>query len=223
MKKLIALLMVAVLALCLCACSSSDTNKDVKVIDITLTEEEYAFGVKKGDAELLSKVNDYIAQIKQDGTFDEICDRYFGEGTPVGVTSAKQDSSKDQLIVATNAEFAPFEYMKGNTFYGVDMESVVFENLRFPIERTEKIESILALAEKINASLPEAIRNSWRWQILYLRARIDKEMLDGDMHITPACEALMEELCKIFHAETANYCVAPPTRDAMKELRGGTL
>jgi polar amino acid transport system substrate-binding protein len=122
MKKLIALLMVAVLALCLCACSSSDTNKDVKVIDITLTEEEYAFGVKKGDAELLSKVNAYIAQIKQDGTFDEICDRYFGEGTPVGVTSAKQDSSKDQLIVATNAEFAPFEYMKGNTFYGVDME-----------------------------------------------------------------------------------------------------
>ena len=122
MKKLIALLMVTVLALCLCACGSSDTNKDVKVIDITLTEEDYAFGVKKGDAELLSKVNAYIEQIKQDGTFDKICDRYFGEGTPVGVTSAKQDSSKDQLIVATNAEFAPFEYMKGSTFYGVDME-----------------------------------------------------------------------------------------------------
>ncbi len=122
MKKFVALLMVAVLALCLCACSGSETNKDVKVIDITLTEEDYAFGVKKGDTELLNKVNAYIAQIKQDGTFDKICDRYFGEGTPIGVTSAKQDASKDQLIVATNAEFAPFEYMKGNTFYGVDME-----------------------------------------------------------------------------------------------------
>ena len=123
MKKFVALLLVAVLALTLCACGGSgDTNKDVKVIDISLTEEDYAFGVKKGDAELLSKVNAYIAQIKQDGTFDEICDRYFGDGTPVGVTSAKQDASKDQLIVATNADFAPFEYMKGNTFYGVDME-----------------------------------------------------------------------------------------------------
>ena len=38
------------------------------------------------------------------------------------MTSATEDSAKDQLVVATNAEFEPFEYKKGDTFYGIDME-----------------------------------------------------------------------------------------------------
>ena len=29
---------------------------------------------------------------------------------------------KTQLVVATNAEFAPWEYKEGNKFYGIDME-----------------------------------------------------------------------------------------------------
>ena len=92
------------------------------MVDIQLTQEEYAFGVQKDDPDLLAKVNEYIAQIKKDGTFDSICNKYFSGGEPTGVTSAALDSSKDQLVVATNAQFEPFEYMKGDTFYGVDME-----------------------------------------------------------------------------------------------------
>ena len=38
------------------------------------------------------------------------------------MTSAKLDTSKDQLVVATNASFEPFEYMKGDKYYGIDME-----------------------------------------------------------------------------------------------------
>ena len=42
----------------------------------------------------------------------------------VGVTSATKDGNKadQQLVVATNAEFAPWEYKEGNKFYGIDME-----------------------------------------------------------------------------------------------------
>jgi polar amino acid transport system substrate-binding protein len=58
----------------------------------------------------------------EDGTFEEICNKYFGDGTPTPVTSATEDPSKDQLVVATNAEFAPFEYMEGAYYYGIDME-----------------------------------------------------------------------------------------------------
>ena len=32
------------------------------------------------------------------------------------------DTSKDQLIVATNAAFEPFEYTKGDSYLGIDME-----------------------------------------------------------------------------------------------------
>lgn len=102
--------------------ASTNAGSVVKTIDISLTDEQYAFGVDKNNAELLEQTNAYIAQVKEDGTLDEICDKYFGDGTPEGVTSAKQDDSKEQLVVATNAEFSPFEYKEGDTFYGIDME-----------------------------------------------------------------------------------------------------
>ena len=93
-----------------------------KVIDVDLTTEEYAFGIDKDQPELLEKTNEYIAQIMSDGTFDEICNKYFGDGTPTPVVSAAEDASKDQLLVATNAAFAPFEYMEGDSYLGIDME-----------------------------------------------------------------------------------------------------
>ena len=105
----------------MCIRDRSSTAK-VKVIDIDLSSEEYAFGVDKNQPELMEAANELIAEIKDNGQLDEICNHYFGNGEPVGVTSAVEDASKDQLIVATNAEFEPFEYKKGDTFYGIDME-----------------------------------------------------------------------------------------------------
>lgn len=122
-RKIAAVSMMAVMAFMVVGCTASTGGNDVvKTIDISLTDELYAFGVDKNNDELLSQTNQYIAQVKEDGTLDEICDHYFGDGTPVGVTSAKQDDSKEQLVIATNAEFAPFEYKEGDTFYGIDME-----------------------------------------------------------------------------------------------------
>ena len=101
---------------------SGDGSVTAKVINIDLTSEEYAFGVDKNQPELLDQVNGFIAKIQEDGTFDEICDKYFGGGEPEAVESAELDSSKDQLVVATNAAFEPFEYTKGDQYYGIDME-----------------------------------------------------------------------------------------------------
>lgn len=101
---------------------SGDGSVTAKVIDIDLTSEEYAFGVDKNQPELLDQVNGFIAKIQEDGTFDEICDKYFGGGEPEAVESAELDSSKDQLVVSTNAAFEPFEYTKGDQYYGIDME-----------------------------------------------------------------------------------------------------
>ncbi len=120
MKKIISLLaLVAILATLCCACSKADT---AKVIDIELTQEDYAFGVDKTQPELSEKVDAFIDKIMKDGTFDDICNNYFGDGIPVKVTSAEKDSSKDQLVVATNAAFEPFEYKDGSSYVGIDME-----------------------------------------------------------------------------------------------------
>ncbi len=129
MKKSVKILSV-ILALvivvgCFAACGGNDDKTPtakVKVIDINLTDELYAFGVDKNQPELLEKVNAFIAEIKENGKFDAICEAYFGDGEKKGVTSAVEDASKDQLVVATNAQFEPFEYKVGDKFYGIDME-----------------------------------------------------------------------------------------------------
>ena len=134
LKKLLAISMSAVLAMtALTACGSKDdsseagsgsasSKKTAKVIEIDLTDEQYAFGVDKEQPELLTQVNDFIKSMNEDGTFEEICNHYFGDGEPVAVESATLDANKDQLVVATNAAFEPFEYTKGDSYYGIDME-----------------------------------------------------------------------------------------------------
>ena len=123
MKKILVLCLTFVMAMsALAGCGSKEAVK-AKVIDIELTSEDYAFGVDKTQPELLEKTNAFIAEIKANGTFEEICNKYFGDGTPTAVTSAKEDPSKDQLVVATNAAFEPFEYTDGgNGYLGIDME-----------------------------------------------------------------------------------------------------
>ena len=123
MKKFLSVFLTAALAVSMLAgCGSKGETVTAKVIDIDLTNEEYAFGVDKNQPELLEKTNEFIAKIKSDGTPDEICKKYFSDGVPEAVKSATLDTSKDQLVVATNAAFEPFEYTKGDDYYGIDME-----------------------------------------------------------------------------------------------------
>jgi len=132
-KKVLTVLLTAVMAISMTACggdkekaeggsADKESAKGVKTIEIDLTNEEYAFGVDKTQPELLEQVNAFIAKIKEDGTLDEICEKYFANGEPTAVKSAELDTSKDQLVVATNAAFEPFEYTKGEDYYGIDME-----------------------------------------------------------------------------------------------------
>lgn len=124
MKKLLMILVLSVFSISLVACGSKDkdSSSKVKVIDIQLTQEEYAFGVDKSNPELLEAVNELIADSMEDGTFEKILDNNFGDGTAVAIESAEIDSSKEQLVVATNAAFEPFEYKLGDKYYGIDME-----------------------------------------------------------------------------------------------------
>lgn len=124
MKKILMILVLSMFSLSLVACVSKDKDSSsrVKVIDIQLTQEEYAFGVDKNNPELLAAVNELIADSMEDGTFEKILDNNFGDGTAVAIESAEIDSSKEQLVVATNAAFEPFEYKLGDKYYGIDME-----------------------------------------------------------------------------------------------------
>lgn len=51
---------------------------DLRLLDEKLSEESYAIAIHKDDIELLSKVNQTLARIKTDGTYEELMDKYFG-------------------------------------------------------------------------------------------------------------------------------------------------
>jgi polar amino acid transport system substrate-binding protein len=56
------------------------------VADTSFTAEQYGIALKKGNAELLAKVNQGLAGIKADGTYDKIFAQYFG--APPGAAAA---------------------------------------------------------------------------------------------------------------------------------------
>ena len=129
MKKLLSLLLV-ICSLCLClgltACGS--TEPKVKLIDVKLTDENYAFVLKKGNTELKDDFNAYLAEIKENGTFDAIVAKYFeGVGEKIGYTVATDyeasENTAENFVVATNCPFEPFEYIQvDGKIYGIDME-----------------------------------------------------------------------------------------------------
>jgi len=96
----------------------------LKVIDIALSSENYGIGIDPNQADLKGKIDKILADNAAE--IDAIKDKYMNgnEASFVGVTSAAKDVSKadKQLVVATNAEFAPWEYKEGNLYYGIDME-----------------------------------------------------------------------------------------------------
>ena len=52
------------------------TYTNLKVLPVTLTEEEYAIAVKKGNTKLLNELNSFIKEIKENGKLDEIINSY---------------------------------------------------------------------------------------------------------------------------------------------------
>ena len=96
----------------------------LKIIDIALSSENYGIGIDPAQADLKASIDAILAD-KADA-IEAIKEKYMNsdEENYVGVESATKDNSKaaSQLVVATNAEFAPWEFKIGNKFYGIDME-----------------------------------------------------------------------------------------------------
>ena len=50
-----------------------------KIVGEPFTSEEYGFALRKSDTELLAKINQALATLKANGTYDQIYQKYFGE------------------------------------------------------------------------------------------------------------------------------------------------
>lgn len=132
MKKILAaLLTVATVITCAFAFTACDKNgggatEKIKMVDVDLSSEQYAFIVKKSNTELLNKVNSILDSKKTE--IQAIMDKYLNateeQLATFGSNSIKTSATAgaNELVVATNIDFAPFEYYNGNKIAGIDIE-----------------------------------------------------------------------------------------------------
>ncbi len=118
------------LALLLTGCCKKDQKPEtkLKLIDIKLTNEEYAFAVSKKNPQLRDNLNQYIETLKTSGIFESIVAIYTdkenkGSKTGVKFTTAEVANTDKNLIIVTNCPFEPFEFIeKDGLMYGIDLE-----------------------------------------------------------------------------------------------------
>ena len=137
MKRFLTLL----LAVCMCflclgltACGKEKGEPVVKVLEVELTNEQYAIAVNKTNTALLNEINAAMRQLKEDGTYDAIYAKYTAddyeskEGDYVMDVLTGDDVSLQNLnpeihfAIATSADFPPFENKLGKMFVGLDIE-----------------------------------------------------------------------------------------------------
>jgi hypothetical protein len=85
---------------------------------------------------------------------------------------------------------------------------------------SESVQRAYELAEAVNARLPEWAKRNWRWEILHLRAVLDRERFGGGGLQSPTAEAAMLRLIEIYHCQIEtddpyHHRVRPPLRRAV--------
>ena len=123
MKKIITFALAIICIFTLCSCTKQEK---LKIIDIALTEEDYAFIMQKGNTTLQNDFNEYLQTIEDNGEFDKIVDKYINnKDGKQGVTPKTSGYTNDAntFVVATNMPFGPFEYKDvDGKAYGIDIE-----------------------------------------------------------------------------------------------------
>ena len=99
-------------------------NTGLTILNEEFANEDYAAVIKKENSELLESVNKALKELKEDGTLDKIISSYIpGDGEEAGTYHYTQTvTDGDKLVMATNAQFPPYEYYESNDIIGIDVE-----------------------------------------------------------------------------------------------------
>ena len=99
-------------------------SEGLKILDGAYSEEEYALCFEKENQELCDQFNDVIQELKDDGTFEQIANSYIGDSAGENYYESPEDvdRSNGTLVMATNAEFPPYEYYEGEDIVGLDAD-----------------------------------------------------------------------------------------------------
>lgn len=91
---------------------------------------------------------------------------------------------------------------------------------RYVIENNGDVDGIAAELLEIEKKLPLRIRESWRYQLVRIRALGDAALLENGGVPSEKSDSIFSPLVDIYHAQNAYYFVAPVTRESVMENRG---
>lgn len=83
-------------------------------------KEEYAIAVKKGNSELLSKIDETINAMKKNGDYEKLVAAFMPADGNIQIP-ASEATSGNKVVLGTNAAFPPFEYVEGKNIVGFDI------------------------------------------------------------------------------------------------------
>ena len=83
-----------------------EQNEGIKLLDEAFTEEEYAIAIAKDNEELLEKVNTALNELKEEGAFQEVVDKYISSEDAEETTEAAETEVGSEAVEETETETA---------------------------------------------------------------------------------------------------------------------
>ncbi|MDE5990339.1 MAG: transporter substrate-binding domain-containing protein, partial [Clostridia bacterium] len=123
-------------------------NGKVKVIDIPLTDEIYCFAVNKENDTLKAQINEFLTNKSEE--LKSLQEAYIAGTNDVKKISSGNKNAENALIVATNAEFPPFEYTIGEFYAGYDMEVMQMFCVEYGYELVIEHMEFKAVVQSVN-------------------------------------------------------------------------
>lgn len=83
-----------------------EENEGIKLLDEAFTEEEYAIAIAKDNDELLEKVNTALNELKEEGAFQEVVDKYISSDDAEDATEVAETEAVSEAAEETETETA---------------------------------------------------------------------------------------------------------------------
>lgn len=133
-------------------------NGSLRILNEPFVEEEYAIAYQKENTALGEQLDAALTELKEDGTLDEIISHWIGDDADKVSYVPDEDASRENgtLVMATNAEFPPYESMENGAVVGidVDMMQAVCDKLNMTLEvENMEFDSIIAAVQSGKADV----------------------------------------------------------------------
>ncbi len=125
--------------LCMRAALAEGDMTDLTIMEESLAEVEIIVGLNPEQDELLIKVNEFISQMKEDGTLEDMERRWIDEGSEVMPDIPKAENPTTTLNFGTSGLIRPMNYYgENNTLTGFDVELIrrmaLYLNVNYTLE-----------------------------------------------------------------------------------------